>query len=79
MLKKEVIDSITKGQFHIYPVATVEEGIAILTGRPVGTPDEEGNYPEETIYGEVQKKLQNYLEKSMNLKQEFGPNNDEKE
>jgi lon-related putative ATP-dependent protease len=79
MLRKEVIDSVAKGQFHIYPVATVEEGIATLTGMPVGTPDEEGNYFEGTIYGEVQKKLQNYLEKSMSLKKKFGSNNDEKQ
>ena len=61
-------------------MATVEEGIEILTGKPVGTPDEESNYPEGTIYGEVQKKLQKYLEKSMNLKKKYGSNNnDEKE
>jgi lon-related putative ATP-dependent protease len=80
MLKKEVIDVVKKGEFHIYPVATVEEGIEILTGKPVGIPDEESNYPEGTIYGEVQKKLQKYLEKSMNLKKKYGSgNNDEKE
>ena len=78
MVKKEVIDAVEGKQFHIYPVATVEEGIAILTGQTVGTPDAEGNYAENTIYGEVQQKLKKYLEKSMNLKKEFGANNDEK-
>jgi lon-related putative ATP-dependent protease len=77
MLKKEVIDAVKQGKFHIYQVATVEEGIEILTGKPVGKPDEEGNYPDETLYGEVQQKLKKYLEKSMNLKKEFGANNNE--
>ena len=79
MVKKDVIDSVKAKQFHIYPVATVEEGIAILTGVTVGKPDAEGNYPENTIYGEVQQKLKKYLEKSMNLKKEFGSNNDEEQ
>jgi lon-related putative ATP-dependent protease len=83
MLKKEVIEVVKQGRFHIYPVATVEQGIEILTGKPVGIPDEEGNYPEATIYGDVQRKLQKYLEKSMNLKKKYGSgnnnNNDEKE
>jgi predicted ATP-dependent protease len=77
MLKKEVIDAVKQGKFHIYQVATVEEGIEILTGKPVGKPDEEGNYPDETLYGEVQQKLKKYLEKSMNLKKEFGDYPDE--
>ncbi len=77
MLKKEVIDAVKQGQFHIYQVATVEEGIEILTAKPVGKPDEDGNYPDETVYGAVQQKLQKYLQKSMNLKKEFGANNDD--
>jgi predicted ATP-dependent protease len=77
MIKKEVIDAVKNKQFHIYPVATVEEGIAILTGKPVGKPDQEGNYPEDTIFGKVQQKLKKYLKKSMNLKKKFGTNNNE--
>jgi predicted ATP-dependent protease len=77
MLKKEVIDAVTNGQFHIYQVSSVEEGIEILTGKPVGHPDDEGNFPEGTVYGDVQKKLQKYLEKSMNLKKKFETDNNE--
>jgi len=77
MLKKEVLDAVEKGQFHIYQVSTVEEGIEILTGKPVGQPDDEGNFPEGTVYGDVQQKLKKYLEKSMNLKKEFETNNNE--
>ena len=32
MLRDEVIEAVAKGQFHIYPVATIEQGIEILTG-----------------------------------------------
>ena len=71
MLKKEVIDAVEEGKYHLYKVATVEEGIEILTGVPAGHRDEEGNYPEGTVFGAVQKKLKEYLEQSQKLKKEF--------
>ncbi len=71
MLKKDVIDSVKKGQFHIYQVSTVEEGIEILTDVPAGTPDQEGNFPEGTVYSKVQEKLKRYLERSIKFKKEF--------
>jgi lon-related putative ATP-dependent protease len=71
MLKKEVIDAVKKGKFHIYQVSTVKEGIEILTGVTAGTPDEAGNYPEGTVYGKVQAKLKKYLERSIKFKKEF--------
>ncbi|HXA56509.1 MAG TPA: AAA family ATPase [Candidatus Acidoferrum sp.] len=37
MLRDEVIEAVAEGRFHIYPVATIEEGIEILTGVPAGT------------------------------------------
>jgi len=71
MLKKEIIDAVKSGTFHIYQVSTVEEGIEILTGFPAGIPDENGNYPEATVYGKVQKKLKGYLERSFKLKKQL--------
>jgi predicted ATP-dependent protease len=71
MLKKEVIDAVEEGKYHLYKVSTVEEGIEILTGVPAGNPDEEGNYPEGTVFGEVQKKLKEYLERSYKFRKEF--------
>lgn len=76
MLKKEVTDAVKKRQFHIYQVSTVEEGIEILTGIPAGVPDEQGNYSEETVFGKVQKKLERYLERSFQLKEQFGAENE---
>jgi lon-related putative ATP-dependent protease len=71
MLKKNVVDAVKKGEFHIYQVSTVEEGIEILTGVAAGTPDEDGNFPEGTVYRKVQEKLKRYLERSLKLKKEF--------
>jgi predicted ATP-dependent protease len=71
MLKKDVVDAVKNGEFHIYQVSTVEEGIEILTGVAAGTPDEDGNFPEGTVYRKVQEKLKRYLERSLKLKKEF--------
>jgi predicted ATP-dependent protease len=65
MLKREIILAVENGQFHIYQVTTVDEGIEILTGIPAGVTDEQGDYPEDSVYGRVQKKLLTYLERSL--------------
>ncbi len=57
MLKKEVIDAVREGRFSIYPMSTVDEGLEILTGVPVGERDEQGNYPEGTINQLAEKRL----------------------
>jgi len=57
MLRQDVVEAVAEGRFCIYPVETVDQGIEILTGLPVGEPDEEGNYPEGTVNGLVQAQL----------------------
>jgi lon-related putative ATP-dependent protease len=71
MLKRDVIQSVEKGEFHIYQVSSVDEGIEVLTGVAAGVPDKEGIYPEETVFGAVQAKLKNYTEQAYRMKKEF--------
>ncbi len=68
MLSKEVIDAVKKRKFHVYQVATVEEGIEILTGTPAGKVDQDGNFPNGTVYGAVQQKLKQYFQRSLEWK-----------
>ncbi|MBW2656238.1 MAG: hypothetical protein JRC59_00825 [Deltaproteobacteria bacterium] len=72
MLRKEVIDAVKKRKFHVYQVSTVADGIQILTGMPAGKADKNGNYPDGTAYGAVQKKLAHYVKRSLQLKKELG-------
>jgi lon-related putative ATP-dependent protease len=60
MLKDEVIQAVKDGQFHIFKVKTVEEGIEILTGVAAGELDEFGRYAENTVFGKVAKKLKRF-------------------
>ncbi|MFO7917761.1 MAG: AAA family ATPase [Anaerolineae bacterium] len=74
MLRQDVIDAVEAGEFHIYAVETVDEGIEILTGVPAGEPDEEGNYPEGTVNYRVQQRLVELAEK----RSKFGEEEEEK-
>ncbi len=57
MLRKDVVEAVRRGEFHIFPVSTVEQGIEILTGVPAGSASPEGEYPEDSVYGKVQRRL----------------------
>ena len=71
MLSKEVIDAVKKRKFHVYQVATIAEGIEILTGMPAGEADKDGKFPQDTIYAAVQQKLYHYFKRSLELKKEL--------
>jgi lon-related putative ATP-dependent protease len=62
MLKKDVIDAVKNGQFQIWPVETIEEGIEILTGVKADERKEDGIYNEETVFGRVDKRLKSLAE-----------------
>ncbi len=36
MLRQDVVDAVEAGQFHIYPIETIDQGIEMLTGIPAG-------------------------------------------
>jgi lon-related putative ATP-dependent protease len=57
MLRHDVVEAVEEGKFHVYPVEHVDQGIELLTGRPAGERDEEGNYPEGSINALVEKRL----------------------
>jgi len=64
MLREEVAEAIREGRFHVYAVATVDEGIELLTGVPAGEPQEDGTYPEGTVNRRVQDRLVDLAEKA---------------
>jgi predicted ATP-dependent protease len=62
-LRRDLVQAVREGRFHIYAVDTVAQGITVLTGIPAGTPDPEGRYPADTVFGRVQRKLQVFAER----------------
>lgn len=62
MLRKDVVKAVEEGKYHIWPIRTIDEGIALLTGMEAGEMDKEGNYPENSVNSLVDKKLRNLAE-----------------
>jgi ATP-dependent Lon protease len=62
MLRREVVEGIEAGQFHLYPVATVDEGIEILTGVKAGERRPDGSFEEGTVNHLVDKRLHELAE-----------------
>ncbi|NLI31885.1 MAG: AAA family ATPase [Deltaproteobacteria bacterium] len=72
MLDQEVVDAVREGRFHIWPVSTIEEGIEILTGMEAGKLQEDGTYPEGTLFRKVDDRLRQILE----IVKEYGKDSD---
>ncbi len=74
MLKEEIVEAVKAGQFHVYSVKTIDEGIEVLTGTKAGERREDGTFKEGTVNYRVDKRLKEMAEK---LK-EFPPSTAEK-
>jgi predicted ATP-dependent protease len=62
MLARRVVEAVAEGQFHVYTVDHVSEGIELLTGWPSGLASTTGRYPRGSVLGLAQKTLQAYRE-----------------
>jgi len=62
MLRKDVVAAVTSGQFRVYSVKTIDEGIEILTDTEAGEEQPDGSYPEGTINYLVDKQLRELVE-----------------
>lgn len=63
MLRDDIVEASKAGQFHIYPIETIDQGIEVLTGIPAGARTEDGWFPMDTIYRRVEDRLIDYAEK----------------
>jgi hypothetical protein len=60
MLRADIVAAAKAGQFHIYPIATIDQGIECLTGVPAGERGDDGQFPGGTINQLVEAKLANF-------------------
>ncbi|MBI4673242.1 MAG: AAA family ATPase [Chloroflexi bacterium] len=60
MLRRDVVDAIARGQFHIWTVESVSEGIELLTGLPTGERDTNGKFPADSINARVARRLEEF-------------------
>ena len=57
VLRRDVIDAVEAGEFHIYAVSTIDEGIEVLTGVEAGELGDDGDYPEGAVHSLVERRL----------------------
>lgn len=67
MLRSDVVEAVERGEFHVYAVGNIDEGIEILTGVLAGVPDDKGNFPESTVNYRVARQLRQYSERMKQL------------
>ena len=57
MLREDVLDAVAAGNFHIWPVSRVEQGIELLTGVPAGQRNGELGVELGTVFAKVDTRL----------------------
>jgi predicted ATP-dependent protease len=57
MLKKEVISAVEKGDFHIWSVDSIKDGIEVLTGKLAGERNKDGQFEPNTVFDRADKRL----------------------
>ena len=67
MLRHDVVAATAEGQFAIYPIDAVDQGLELLTGVPAGVPNADGNYPAGTLNQRVAARLDGFAAKAAEL------------
>ncbi len=68
MLREDVIDACAAKRFFIYPIGTIDEGIALLTGCPAGKREANGLFTDSSVNRLVEERLKSYA----HIRQSFG-------
>lgn len=56
-LPDNIIAAVKNGEFHLYEIAHVDDAMELLMNRSTGKADEDDNFPEDSLYGLVQLRL----------------------
>jgi predicted ATP-dependent protease len=57
MLREDILEAVAAGQFHIWPVAQVEQGIEILTQTAAGGKNGDGKFEPGTVFALMDERL----------------------
>ncbi len=57
MLDKDVIAAVEAGQFSVWAINHIDQGLEILLGRPAGQRDENGDFPTDSIHALAEDEL----------------------
>jgi lon-related putative ATP-dependent protease len=65
MLRQDVVAAVDAGQFHVYAVETIDQGIELLTGIGAGERDDTGEFPAGSVNQRVEARLVALAEKRL--------------
>jgi lon-related putative ATP-dependent protease len=77
MLRDDVVQAATAGQFHVYPIMTIDQGITLLTGVAAGARGADGAFPEGTVNARVEARLRRFAEDRKRFAEKAGPRDPE--
>jgi Lon-like ATP-dependent protease len=58
MLRSNVVEAVKNGRFRIWAIGHIREGIELLTGVEAGERGEDGKFPEHSVFGMVEQRLE---------------------
>lgn len=62
MVREDIIASVAKGEFCVWAIGSVDEGIELLTGVKAGAQREDGSFEPGTVNARVDQRLREYAE-----------------
>jgi len=67
MLKKEVVEAVRAGKFHVWAVGHADEALELLTGVPAGKRLPDGTFEPDSVNAKVDQKLTEMMELAREL------------
>ena len=60
MLRPRVVEAVAAGRFHVHAIATIDQGLALLTGMEAGVAGIDGRYPAGSVNARVVARLEHF-------------------
>jgi len=70
MLKKEVVEAVQEGKFHVWAVGHADEALELLTGMPAGKRQPDGTFEADSVNARVDETLRRLMETAKELMKE---------
>jgi lon-related putative ATP-dependent protease len=70
MLKKEVVEAVKTGKFHVWAVGQVDEALELMTGLPAGKLQPDGTFEKDSVNDRVDQTLRHLMELAKELMKE---------
>ncbi len=64
MLRQDLVEACAAGQFHIYPIASIEQALALFTGHQAGSWSDQG-YPDQSVLGIARRRAREFWEETL--------------